>query len=267
MNRLTKTFAELKEKSESAFIPFITMGYPTIDETPDLIRSLVQGGADIIEIGIPFSDPMADGPTIQESSQIALKGGITLKKSLEMIKELRAEGIDTPMVLMGYCNPFLAFGMDNLIAAMHSHDISGLIVPDLPPEEAEEWRNRLLMEDLALIPFVSPNSSDERIMQAAKLATGFLYCIAVTGVTGARSSMEVDLPGFLDKVRGMCKEPICVGFGISKVEQVQELAPRVDGVIMASNLIKLIKDKPPGERPSILKAAVQEFKSATKIKK
>lgn len=227
-----------QRQNKAAFMPYVALGYPTPEASLDTIRALVEAGADLIELGVPFSDPLADGPTIQAATQKALENGITLKQCLAMAQQLRAEGITTPFVMMGYMNPFMAFGLPELVAAAREAGIDGFIVPDLPPEESAELDALCRENEQALIYFLAPTSTAERIQLVAEKASGFIYLVSLTGVTGARHEISASLPAFLAQVRAQTDKPLAVGFGISDGAQAQQIAQYADGVIIGSAIIK-----------------------------
>ncbi len=234
IERITAVFANKK----TAFMPYAPLGYPTMAGSLDVVRTLVEAGADLIEIGVPFSDPLADGPTIQAATQQALNNGMTVAKCLAMVKELRAEGIATPFMLMGYMNPFLAFGIDRLGEAAQEAGVDGFIVPDLPPEEATEFEAMCSKNEQGLIYMLAPTSTPERIELIADKARGFIYLVSLTGVTGARDHLSTALPDFLGRVRAATDKPLAVGFGIGNGEQARQVAQYADGVIVGSALVK-----------------------------
>lgn len=260
---IDECFLNLKEKNQGAFIPFITVGYPSIAESLDLVFAYEKAGADLIELGIAFSDPMADGPTIQETSQIALKNGITLKKSLECVNKLRQKGLKVPIILMGYANPFLAYGIRNFAIDAAKAGVNGLIVPDLPPGEANDWVNELKPKGMDMIFFLSPTTSSERMRKVIALSSGFIYCLSVTGVTGARRDLSDSLPDFIKRAKKETKIPLVVGFGISDAGHVRDVVRYADGVVVASAILKEIKKYDPLRRCDLVKKYVSELKQAT----
>lgn len=221
-----------------AFMPYIPLGYPTPEASLDAVRAVVAAGADMVELGVPFSDPLADGPTIQAATQRALENGVTVEKCLQMAAQLRAEGISVPFLLMGYLNPFLAFGLENLVEAAAKIKIDGFIIPDLPPEEAGEMDALCRKHDLALVYFLAPTSTPERISLVAEKARGFIYLVSLTGVTGARNRLSDTLPQFVARVRAATDTPLAVGFGIGDGAQARQVAHFADGVIVGSALVK-----------------------------
>lgn len=241
--RLGKMFDRLRAEHRLALIAYLTAGYPTLDATPQLVKSAAESGADAIELGIPFSDPLADGPTIQAASQAALKHGVSVARVLEIAAASRGL-TEVPLLFMTYINPLLAYGLERFCNAAQQAGIDGLIVPDLPPAEAGDLRDAAAASGLDLVFFVAPTSSDAGIDAASRAATGFMYCIAVTGVTGARSQLDSALLPLIAKVRQHTGLPIVVGFGISRPEHLSALEGKADGVIVASALLDAIAKSP-----------------------
>lgn len=243
-------------------MPFLTVGYPTLDATLALASALAAAGADMFELGMPFSDPLADGATIQQASQIALANGVTAATCLETARQIR-ERIATPLLLMGYYNPIQHYGLEAFCTAARDAGVDGLIVPDLPPEESAELQSVADGCSIDLIYLVAPTSTDERIAKVAAVARGFIYCVALTGVTGARSSLSANLGEFLQRVRRHTDLPLVVGFGISRPEHVAEVARFADGAIVASALIDRMNQLGPAERVAGVAAFVRELAAAT----
>ena len=239
MSRLQSTFARLRAERRLAVIAYLTVGYPRLEVTPSLVEAAAQSGADAIELGIPFSDPLADGPTIQAASQVALKGGATVARALETASAARRK-TEVPLLFMSYLNPILAFGLERFCRAASDAGVDGLIVPDLPPSEAADLRRSADACRIDLVFFVSPTSTEAGIEEACEAATGFVYCIAVTGVTGARTELDPGLVPLIETVRRHTRLPIVVGFGISRREHLEALAGKADGVIVASALLDAI---------------------------
>lgn len=223
-------------------MPYFTLGYPNYATSLDIIEACCNAGADLMELGIPFSDPLADGPTIQHSTQVALDNGITVKKCLEGVRELRARGIKTPFMLMGYFNPALAYGIENYVAKAAAAGANGFIVPDLPPDEAEGFKKLAEENGLALTFLASPNSTEERLDLVTEQSTGFVYLVSVIGITGAREALPSDLEAFISRVRKRTSKPLAVGFGISSPEQAKGVGKAADGVIVGSALIKTVRE-------------------------
>ncbi len=224
-----------------ALIAYITMGYPDIRDTPRIAAALADSGCDIIELGIPFSDPLADGVTIQKSSLQALQRDTTPKVCLELAAEIRQK-ISMPLAFMTYYNPVLNYGLDEFCRGCVKSGINGLIVPDLIPEEGRDLETITQKHGLDLIYFLAPTSTGERINLVSERSRGFIYLVSLTGVTGARDSLPAELEDFVKRVRQKAKQPLCVGFGISTPEQARRVAAIADGVIVGSRLIQLIEE-------------------------
>lgn len=223
-----------------ALIPYVTIGYPTIKTTLKIVELLTNLGSDIIELGIPFSDPLADGVTIQRASFYALQNGVTPKLCLELAKEIR-QITSKPLIFMTYFNPVLNYGLEKFCNTCALAGIDGLIIPDLPPDEGLELEKVTKRNGLDLIYLVAPTSTDERIKTAAQHTGGFLYLVSVTGVTGAREKLPSGLKAFITRVRKITKLPLCVGFGIATPEQAKLVAQLADGVIVGSKIIQLME--------------------------
>lgn len=240
MNRLETTLGRLKVKGEKALITFVTTGDPNIETTEKLVIQMVRSGADIIELGIPFSDPVAEGPIIQKASERALKNGICLDDVFEMVVRLR-EKVQVPLVLMMYMNSLYCYGKEEFFKVCERVGVDGVIVPDLPFEESDEIAGEAKKHGIHVIHLVSPTSK-ERIEKIAKDSKGFLYCVSSLGVTGIREKYQVDFQSFMGNVRRYTGTPAMLGFGISGAEQVRELREYADGVIVGSSIVKLIEE-------------------------
>lgn len=227
------------EKNQKLLSLFLTAGFPQIDATVSLLNLLDESGADLIELGIPFSDPLADGPTIQHASQIALQNGVTLKKVLEMAAAVKSK-LRAPLILMGYYNPILQFGPEAFAQAAAKAGVQGLIIPDLPPEESLTLREIAGQLSISLIYLVSPNTSPERVQLLDKLTTSFIYAVSITGVTGARANVADSTREFLQNLRLQVRHPILVGFGVSNAAEARLLTAYCDGVIVGSALLTQI---------------------------
>lgn len=261
-NRIAAAFARCANENRAALMPFLTAGYPTIEKTDALLDAVVAGGADLIELGIPFSDPLADGATVQHTSQVALANGATLAEGLAIVRRARERGISVPIVLMGYTNPFLRYGLERLAADAATAGVDGFIVPDLPLEESDEFSTPFRERGLDLIFLVAPTSTQQRLKEAASRASGFIYCVSLTGVTGARDDLAKDLADYIGRVRRATDLPLALGFGISKPEHVREAAALVDGVIVASALINHIDALPEDRQVAGAEAFVRELAAA-----
>lgn len=244
MNRIDSKFRSLKKEKRKALIAYVTAGFPSLAGTDRAVRALEAAGADIVEIGVPFSDPIADGPTIQYSSQKALEKGISLSAILAWMRRFRASS-QLPLVLMSYLNPIHRMGYASFARRAAAAGADGLIVPDLIPEEAGPLRQMLRKAGLHLIHLVAPTTPPARRKWVARKSRGFLYAVSLTGVTGARRDIPPEIAGFLDSLRRASPVPAAVGFGISRPEQVRALAPHADGVIVGSALVDILRRRAP----------------------
>ena len=248
MSRIEAAFARSRAEGRVALWPFMTIGYPDLETSVALVKAMVAAGADGIELSIPFSDPLADGPTIQKASHVALEGGTTPATAIDVVARLRRDGVEVPLILMGYFNTFLALGEERLISDAARAGADGLIIVDLPPEESDAVRAVCQGHGLDLIYLVAPTSDDARVAEVVRRASGFIYCVGVVGVTGARPELAAELPDFLRRLRATTELPLVVGFGISKREHVQALRGLADGAIVASALIDMVESSPREER-------------------
>ncbi|MBI2288557.1 MAG: tryptophan synthase subunit alpha, partial [Chloroflexi bacterium] len=237
MSRIASVF---KRPGKKALIPYVTVGYPSIEATLKVVPLLAGSGCDIVELGIPFSDPLADGATIQKSSYGALQKGVTPGICLDIASQL-SKKVKIPLVFMTYFNPVFSYGLEKFGRDCAKAGIDGLIIPDLPPEEGSEMEAITHKQGLDLIYLLAPTSTEERIRLVAEKSQGFIYLVSVTGVTGARNRLPVDLASFVARVRQVAKQPLCVGFGISTPEQATQVARIADGVIVGSRLIQLME--------------------------
>lgn len=234
--RITAAFAQAQQEQTAALMPYFTLGYPDRQTSLEIVAAIAPH-SDLLELGVPFSDPLADGPTVQHSTQIALENGTTSADCLAMLRELRQQGMQTPVMLMGYYNPILAYGSAQYVQDAAAAGADGFIVPDLPPEEAAEFEQLAAAAGLCLIHFLAPTSSPERIEAVAKRAQGFIYLVSLTGVTGARQNLQTNLDEFVDRVRAKTTVPLAIGFGISTPEQAAQIGQIADGVIVGSAVI------------------------------
>jgi len=241
MNRIENKFAQLKKDKCKAFIAFITAGYPNLGVTEKLILEFDRIGVDIIELGVPFSDPMADGPVIQEASQYALNKKTHLIDILNMVNRVRKQA-RLPICLMTYYNPIFCFGDAAFAKAARVCGVDGVIIPDLPPEEGKDLLRACAKNKVDVISFIAPTTSRERIKKIAKAAKGFIYYVSLTGTTGARKALPKDLVANLKSIKKLTKKPVCAGFGISTASQVKQIGKIADGVIIGSAIVKKIKE-------------------------
>jgi tryptophan synthase alpha chain len=257
LSRIASVFSRA---NHTALIPYITVGYPNTATTLKVVSLLAGSGCDIIELGIPFSDPLADGATIQRASYEALRQGVTPHLCLEVAKELRQQ-VEIPLVFMTYYNPVLKFGLEQFCSKCAEVGIDGLIIPDLPLEEGHELEKSTRDHGLDLIYLLSPASTEERIRLVVDKATGFVYLVSLTGVTGARDELPQELEGFVARVRASTEKPLCVGFGVSTPEQAQRIAKVADGVIVGSRIIQLLdEDKSLKNVHSFIKCLIEALR-------
>jgi tryptophan synthase alpha chain len=263
MSRLSEAF-----KNKPIFMPYYPVGYPNLKTSIDVLEALAKNGADLIEIGLSFSDPLADGPVIQKATQIALEKGVTTKKVIAAVTELRNRGVTIPLVLMGYYNPILAYGLEKFVREAREAGVDGFIIPDLPPEEADEFVGALHTlsgtgaTPLPLVTMLAPTTPGERMETIARNAKGFIYLVSVTGVTGARTGIPEGLAELVARVREHTSVPVCVGFGIGTPEQAKAVGVLADGVIVGSACVRTI-----GESQSPVETAKQfagSFRKALK---
>lgn len=241
MSRLAAKFEELSKKGRKALIPFITAGDPTPDFTVPMMHAMVKAGADIIELGVPFSDPMADGPVIQRASERALEHKMSLRRTLEIAMEFRRTDTKTPVVLMGYLNPIEAMGYEGFANAAKRADVDGVLTVDLPPEEGETCSAELKARDIDTIFLLAPNSSAERIQKMGEIGSGYLYYVSLKGVTGAGHLNTADVEQKLNEIRANASLPVGIGFGVKDAETAKTVAALGDGVVIGSALISKIE--------------------------
>lgn len=240
MGRIEDAFDQLNREGRKGFIPFITAGDPDLETTRELLLELSRAGATVIELGVPFSDPMADGPVIQRASERALKHGIGVEEILRTVSLAREE-IQTPIILFSYFNPLLQFGLQRLAAEAKAAGVDGVLVTDLSPEEAEEFEGELRAHDLDMIFLVAPTSTDQRLRLVAQHARGFIYAVSRAGVTGVRTNVSAEAERLVNRVRKFSPLPIAVGFGISSVDQVKDVQRYADAVVIGSAIVSEIE--------------------------
>src|SRR5450432_119878 len=262
--RISRCFAALRETGELGILAYITAGDPSMDATLEFVLALEDAGADVIELGVPFSDPLADGPTIQRASERALKAGATLPGILELVRRIRKSS-EIPLVLFSYYNPILQMGLEKFAAAASDAGADGVLATDLSPEESVEYRRILEAHRLDTIFLCAPTSTDERLASIAACSTGFLYLVSRTGVTGAKDTLPDDLPALLRRVRSFTKLPIAVGFGISLPGHVSMLGGLADAAVVGSSLVAEIeRSKSPAEASTALRERVEVLKQAAR---
>ncbi len=255
---IAQKFKELKKKNEKALIAYVAGGDPDYESSKEIIKAIAEAGADIIEIGVPFSDPMADGPVIQLASERALKSGISMKKLIKMVKELRNEGVENiPFLFMSYYNPIYAYGISEFVKDVKKAGLNGVIIPDLPPDEADEFLVVANEYGLDTVFLLAPTMNDERMEIVTKKSSGFVYFVSVAGVTGARTKVNEKLPELIKKVKDNTDIPVGVGFGISTREQIEEITEYADACIVGSAIVKVI-EKNLQKKESMLKE-LKEF--------
>lgn len=263
MSRIEGAFATKSSGREALLVAYLTAGAPSAEETVDLVAAAIEGGADIIELGVPFSDPLGDGPVVQASSQAALAGGMTLARTLGVVRDLRAGGVITPIALMGYCNPFLRYGIARLFDDAAVAGVDGFIVPDLPPQEADEWLDGARRTGLDMVFFAARGTRPQRLAYTVRRGSGFLYCLARDGVTGADNTLDEGLCEHLARLRELTTLPLAVGFGISRPDQIRALRPYADAVIVGSALVQRVADEDSAAaRDAALRNLVAELKDA-----
>jgi tryptophan synthase alpha chain len=239
MSAIKRVFTRLRKTQAKALIPYIMAGYPSLEDTRRLVSELEEAGADIIELGIPFTDPLADGPTIQRASEEALKQGVTLRKVLSMVREIRKVS-QIPLVLMTYFNPVFKYGTDAFVQDAAGSGANGVIIPDLIPDEAGDFMKYARKNSLDTIFLLAPTSTKERIQKVVKASSGFIYYVSITGITGAQLLMDKAMKDTLSIIKETTRKPIAVGFGISSPEEAASVSQLADGVIVGSAIVKLI---------------------------
>ena len=247
-NRIDVALARKRESGQPALAPFLTIGFPDVPTSESLARAALESGADMLELGVPFSDPLADGPTIQMTSYRALENGVTLAACLDVLRNLRRSGVESPLVFMGYYNPYLRYGLDKFLDDASDAGLDGMIVPDLPTEEAGRLSEMAARRGIHLVPMLAPTSSDDRIRDACESAGGFIYCVSVTGVTGARASVSGQVSQLVGRIRRHTDLPVLVGFGVSRHEHLREISEFADGAAVGTAFLNAVDEAPPDGR-------------------
>lgn len=261
MGRISETFAALAKQGKKGLIPYIMAGDPSPDLTVSLLHTLVEGGADVIELGVPFSDPMADGPVIQRAAERAIAQGVGLHQTLALLCEFRKTNQSTPIVLMGYANPIECMGVSAFVAAAKDAGADGVLVVDYPPEESEEFARQLRAVDMDPIYLLAPTSTEERIAAVAKVASGYLYYVSLKGVTGAGHLDMHEVAQRIPQIRAQTGLPVGVGFGIRDASTAQRLAAMADAVVVGSRLIDAISEVPAAEANAALLAVMKDIRA------
>ena len=262
MSRIQHTFERLAAEGRKALIPFITAGDPAPELTLPLMQALVAGGADIIELGVPFSDPMADGPTIQRASERAIAAGMSMRKVLDIVRSFRATGDETPVVLMGYANPIEAMGVDTFAAAAQAAGVDGVLVVDYPPEECVNFARAAKAADLDPIFLLAPTSTEQRFADVAAVGSGYIYYVSLKGVTGSASIDIDEVARRIPRIREAVGMPVGVGFGIRDAQSAQRVGAVADAVVIGSRIIEEIELSPRGEEAARVTAFMREIRAA-----
>ncbi|HLH62753.1 MAG TPA: tryptophan synthase subunit alpha [Ktedonobacteraceae bacterium] len=263
-SRISNTFEKARREGRGILIPYFMCGYPSTAQCIELVLAAVQAGADMIELGIPFSDPLADGATIQHAGHAALEGGMTIEGCMEIARQISSQ-CETPVIFMGYYNPILAYGIERFCQHAAANGICGLIIPDLPPEEAAPLQDAAQKHGISLNFLIPPTASDERIIQILKAASdtsSFIYCVSLSGVTGARATLSPHLRDFIARVYGYRKNdslPVAVGFGLSTPEHIAEVFSFADGAVVGSALVKIIDQYDEGEQVEAVRRYIKSL--------
>ncbi len=261
MNGIDAVFAQLRATQRIGLFPYLTAGFPALDATERLAMVALEAGADGLELGVPFSDPLADGATLQHASEVALGNGASLSWTLGLGARIRRR-VDAPLILMTYYNPVHHFGLDAFADAAVHAGIDGIIVPDLPSGEAAPLTRALGSRSLHLIQMVAPTTTPDRLAEVGRTASGFVYCVSLLGTTGARATLSSDLPPFISRVRAYVSQPLLVGFGISRREHVASIRAYADAVVVASAIADLIESTPASRREGAVRRFLTELRSA-----
>ncbi len=262
MTRIDNT---LKSLDRPALVTFITAGEPNYEQSLSVLKSLPEAGADIIELGMPFTDPMADGPVIDLASQRALKGGANMHKTLDMVREFRQDNEDTPIILMGYANPIYAYGVETFCAAASEAGVDGLIIVDLPPEESEELEGAANKNNLNLIRLVTPTTDEARLDKLLKGASGFLYYVSITGVTGSKKADLSQIAPHIASIKEQSNMPVAIGFGIKTPDDAAQMGAIGDAVVVGSSIVQTIADN--GEAPDLADQVAAQVKGLSQALK
>jgi tryptophan synthase alpha chain len=258
-DRIAEMFERTRAEGRPAVMPFIPAGWPELDATVEIIEAAVAGGADAFELGMPFSDPLGDGPVNQRAYEQAIANGCTPETVFEAVRELRARGVRAPLLVMGYSNPLFSYGVNRFVQRAAEVGVDGFIVVDLPPQEAGDLERAANAAGLHMVYLLAPTSTDERIRLVAEHGSGFIYCVSVVGITGARRELSAELPEFVARVRDRTDLPLAVGFGISAREHVRDVGRFADGAVVGSAFVNLVAETPREQRPARVRAFLEEI--------
>jgi tryptophan synthase alpha chain len=265
MNRITASFDRMRSEGRTGLVAYITVGFPDVAATLELVPALVAGGADVVELGVPFSDPLADGATIQRSTYRALEQGVTVCTCLDVVSTLRQRGVTVPLVFMSYLNPLLAHGLDRFFTDAQAVELDGLILIDVPLEEGGEIRELARAANIDVIQLIAPTTPEDRVEQLLHDATGFVYCVSVAGTTGARTELPPELPQLIARLRRHTSLPIAVGFGVSRPEHVASIGKVCEAAVIGSAIVDLIERTPADEREHKVRDYVEEVTGRRRI--
>lgn len=241
MTKIEKTFKKLKQQNKKALIPYIMAGDPSLEATKKFVAEMEEAGADIIELGVPFSDPLADGPTIQRAGERAMKQGVTLRKTLSLVEEIR-QAAQIPLILMTYYNPVFKYGIEAFVSEAVRVGVDGVIIPDLIPDEAGDFISIAKKHKLDTIFLLAPTSTEDRVRKVAKASTGFIYYVSITGITGAKLSVDDSMKNTLSLIKKVTEKPVAVGFGISNPEEAAAVSALAEGIIIGSAIVRQIAE-------------------------
>jgi len=258
---LRDVFAGCKKAGRPAFVGFLTAGYPTLPETVPLLLAMEKGGADVIEVGVPFSDPMADGATIQVANHVAVENKVSFGDCVSVVRQARAKGLKAPVIFMGYVNSLIKYGEEKAVKDAKDAGANGFIVVDLPIEEEPNFFQACRTHSMSFVPLVAPTTREGRLPLLCGVADSFIYCVSVTGVTGQRKDLPEELPAFIQNVRKHTSLPIAVGFGISTREHYKQVSALADGVVVGSAIIKSVQEAPAGKREETVAAFISNLSS------
>lgn len=262
MSRIQHTLNRLQKQNRKGLVPFVTAGFPAPELTVSIMHALVEGGSDIIELGVPFSDPMADGPVIQHASEVALQKGMSLEKVLDTVEEFRIKDEITPVVLMGYANPIERMGVDVFIKKATEKGVDGVLVVDYPPEESEAFASKLKANDMDMIFLLAPTSTDERIREIGRLASGYIYYVSLKGVTGSGNLNVNEVTSRIEKIKKHVTIPVGVGFGIRDAQTAKAIGTSADAVVIGSRIIQELENVKPDETALAVKSFLKEIRKA-----